>query len=225
VLRKIAARLQPELLPGDSFVDFSCGQNTFAPLLIDPETGAPLKSVSFDIVSPGETHGFVRKPWGLVDAEHDLPAGELVIGINPPFGHQNKIAIDFVSHALCAKPRLLVLIFPTTNYRPDGYDLIHRDDRLCRGSVFFSPGSASSNMIDAHNVHPSFLLYKRREPLPGLRVANCRHVICERQRIQRFKTGRMHEETKARKRARELLGEEQRRAGYEDAPRAPRARR
>ena len=37
-----------------------------------------------------------------VDAERDLPAGELVIGLNPPFGHQNRIAIDFVEHALCA---------------------------------------------------------------------------------------------------------------------------
>eukprot|EP00964_Phaeocystis_antarctica_P068149 scaffold41290_cov71-Phaeocystis_antarctica.AAC.1 len=37
-----------------------------------------------------------------VDAERDLPSGELVIGLNPPFGHQNRIAIDFVEHALCA---------------------------------------------------------------------------------------------------------------------------
>ena len=37
-----------------------------------------------------------------VDAERDLPPGELVIGLNPPFGHQNRIAIDFVEHALCA---------------------------------------------------------------------------------------------------------------------------
>ena len=42
-----------------------------------------------------------------VDAERDLPSGELVIGLNPPFGHQNRIAIDFVEHALCARPAVL----------------------------------------------------------------------------------------------------------------------
>ena len=60
-------------------------------------------------------------------AQADLPAGELVIGVNPPFGFQNKTAIEFVEHALCAQPRLLVLIMPLTNYHPRGYELILRD--------------------------------------------------------------------------------------------------
>ena len=37
---------------GDTFVDFACGLNTFAPLLKDPGTGEPLNAVAFDIFSP-----------------------------------------------------------------------------------------------------------------------------------------------------------------------------
>ena len=34
-----------------------------------------------------------------------VEAGELVIGVNPPFGHLNQTAIEFVQHALCAQVR------------------------------------------------------------------------------------------------------------------------
>ena len=106
VLCKIAAVVQPLLRPGDTFVDFSCGQNTFAPLLMDPANGRDrLRSVAVDIISPVErTDGFVCKSWLLVDPTH-LPPGELVIGVNPPFGHENRKAIEFVEHARCAQPR------------------------------------------------------------------------------------------------------------------------
>ena len=54
-----------------------------------------------------------------------------------------------------------MLIFPATNYHPAGYDLVHRDEHMCRGAVFYAPGSASSNMINAHHVSPTLLVYRR----------------------------------------------------------------
>jgi len=170
--------VHPYLLPTDTFVDFACGQNTFAPLLTDAVTKKPLRSVSFDVLSPADlTAGFTRKPWTHVDAVTDLPAGELVIGVNPPFGFQNKQAIEFVEHALCAQPRLLVLIMPMTNYCPRGYELIIRDDRICRGGVFYTPGSTASNVINASKVMPIFLLYRRIAPGPPRRVCQCSHKV------------------------------------------------
>ena len=66
-MKKIADVLQQHVLPGDAFVDFACGQNSFAPLLLDPSTKQPLKSVSFDVLSPGErTYNFVCKSWFAV---------------------------------------------------------------------------------------------------------------------------------------------------------------
>ena len=144
VLREIARRVQPLLRPGDTFVDFACGQNSFAALLTDPATQQPLKSVAFDILSPVEkTEDFTRRPWQSVDAT-SLPPGELVIGLNPPFGHQNREAHEFVQHALCARPRMLVLIMPATNYSPPGYTLEILDEQLCRGYAFYTPGAPAT---------------------------------------------------------------------------------
>ena len=52
----------------------------------------------------------------------------------------------------CANPRMLVLIMPATNYQPPGYQLVHSDDQLCRGSAFYTPGSNASNWINASKV-------------------------------------------------------------------------
>lgn len=174
VLRAVASRLQPELRAGDTFIDFACGQNSFGGMLTDPGTRGPLATRAFDVLSPAEkTADFERRNWLSVDAS-ELPSGELVIGLNPPFGHQNKTAIEFVAHALCARPRLLVLIMPATNYQPPGYTLIHQDDQLCRGSVFYTPGSVSANWINANKQLPSFLLYRRRDELAsGLAPRDC----------------------------------------------------
>ena len=210
VLKVIADVLQSHLRPGDTFVDFACGLNTFAPLLKDPGSLQPLKSVAFDIFSPiDRTESFTRSAWLQVDAERDLPPGELVIGLNPPFGHMNRIAIEFVEHALCARPRLIALIMPSTNYEPQGYELLVRDEQLCRGSVFYTPGHGSSN-IDAKNVKPNFLLYRRRDEVPLPRRCMCNHVRHELS-VQSIKQrGRNVAEAKLKKladaRARALLG-------------------
>ena len=210
VLKVIADVLQAHLRQGDTFVDFACGLNTFAPLLRDPGSGQPLKSVAFDLFSPiDRTESFTRKAWMQVDAERDLPPGELVIGLNPPFGHMNRTAIEFVEHALCARPRLIALIMPSTNYEPQGYELLVRDEQLCRGSVFYTPGHGSSN-IDAKNVKPNFLLYRRKDEVPLPRRCMCNHV-CQEVRIASTKQrNRNVAEAKLKRladaRARALLG-------------------
>ena len=209
VLRDIAKRLQPYLQPGDTFVDFACGQNSFGALLKDPQTQQPLETVAFDILSPAEkTDNFVRRPWQSVDAT-TLPQGELVIGLNPPFGHENKEAIKFVQHSLCARPRLLVLIMPATNYAPPGYTLVVHDDQLCRGSVFYAPGANASNWINASATAPGFFLYRRNDP-PGClgpihaRVGRCEHVMEHLASTRTFKRKR-HQRQEAMRVASRLL--------------------
>jgi hypothetical protein len=119
-------------LPVRTMLDAGCGLG----LLRDPLTQQTLPTVSFDVLSPAEnTSDFHRRNWFAVSAA-EMPPGELVVGLNPPFGHLNKTAIDFVKHALCMRPRLLVLVMPATNYRPEGYELVHHDDQLCRGFAF-----------------------------------------------------------------------------------------
>jgi len=177
VLREIANVLQPLLQAGDTFVDFACGQNSFGGMLVDPATKMPLPVRAFDLISPvDKTADFERRNWFSVSSG-ELPAGELVIGLNPPFGHNNKTAIDFVRHSLCMKPRMLVLIMPATNYQPEGYELVHQDDQLCRGYAFYVPGSASANWINAKNVDPQLYVYRRKEgmPGPGQRDTYCVH--------------------------------------------------
>ena len=201
VLKTIAGALQPHLRTGDTFVDFACGLNTFAPLLKDPGTGEQLNAVAFDIFSPVDrTEHFTRTAWLQVDAERDLPPGELVIGLNPPFGHQNRIAIDFVEHALCARPRLIVLIMPSTNYEPPGYELVERDEQLCRGNVFYTPGAAVSN-IDAKNVKPNFLLYRRKAEVAPPRACLCHHKREELRMARERQSKRQINETKLRRKA------------------------
>jgi len=177
VLRQIADCVQNELLPGDTFVDFACGQNSFGSLLKDPATNEPLPTIAFDILSPAErTDDFHRHPWHAVDASV-LPPGELVIGLNPPFGHQNREAIEFVEHALCAKPRMIALIMPATNYAPRGYDLVKYDDQMCRGYAFYAPGSLASNNINANKQSPAFMLFRRRPETPTTRHIQCQHRL------------------------------------------------
>ena len=203
VLRDIAKRLQPYLQPGDTFVDFACGQNSFGALLKDPQTQQPLETVAFDILSPAEkTDNFVRRPWQSVDAT-TLPQGELVIGLNPPFGHQNREAIEFVEHALCAKPRMLVLIMPMTNYTPNGYECLVHDDQLCKGYAFYAPGTNTSNWINAAHVTPVFQVYRRKEGVSTVRAGRCQHFMRQVSQVTGFKRTCQLQKQHAAKRSRQ----------------------
>jgi len=188
VLQAIAKRIQSLLKPGDTYVDFACGQNSFGAMLTDPITKLPLPTVAFDILSPAEkTADFTRRPWHSVDA-HSLPPGELVIGLNPPFGHNGREAQQFVEHALCARPRMLVLIMPATNYTPPGYDLAIYDDQLCRGFAFYAPGTNVSNNINAHHMSPNFLVYVRKGDASTVRDGRCCHVRSQLTQMMQFRT-------------------------------------
>ena len=159
----------------------------FGALLKDPQTQQPLETVAFDILSPAEkTDNFVRRPWQSVDAT-TLPQGELVIGLNPPFGHQNREAIEFVEHALCAKPRMLVLIMPMTNYTPNGYECLVHDDQLCKGYAFYAPGTNTSNWINAAHVTPVFQVYRRKEGVSTVRAGRCQHFMRQVSQVTGFK--------------------------------------
>jgi hypothetical protein len=102
---------------------------------------------------------------------------------------------------------------PSTNFQPPGYELIHRDDELCRGSVFYTPGSGSSNWINAHNVAPLFLLYRRLDawfPMepggPGghtfCRIGFCCHYAQHQRNVAKQRREADVNERLARKRAR-----------------------
>ena len=190
VLRSIAKRLQPLIQPNDTFVDFACGQNSFGALLKDPGTQQPLRSVAFDIFSPAEnTSDFTRRPWQSVDAT-SLPLGELIVGLNPPFGYLNREAIEFVEHAVCAQPRIIVLIMPATNYAPKGYTLEHMDDQLCQNWAFYAPGTNTGMRIKAAKVYPKFLIYKRIDETPLPRRGRCHHVMNQLSKVRSCKMQR-----------------------------------
>ena len=111
----------------------------------------------------------------------------------------NLCVLAFVEHALCAKPRLLVLIMPATNYAPPGYKLIVHDDQLCRGHVFYNPGSISSQRINANSVAPLFLVYEREEGLPMFpRAFRCTHVCQQLARVKAHKRKRNLDEERHR---------------------------
>jgi hypothetical protein len=107
---------------------------------------------------------------------------------------------------------------PATNYQPEGYELVHHDDQLCRGFAFYVPGSVSANRIHAKNVAPAVYIYRRKPDAPGPceRQCHCVHREDLRRRMVLMKRKRDVKEQQSRI-ASEL--ERQRLAGLE--PRAP----
>lgn len=68
---------------------------------------------------------------------------QLVIGLNPPFGKNNELAIMFVQHAARFSPRIIVLIVPPMTPVPYGYTTIFEDRHSCKGETFYVPGSSA----------------------------------------------------------------------------------
>ena len=78
--------------------------------------------VGFDILPAECQKYFVRKSWFDVKlgqlpppVRMDMPSN-IVIGLNPPFGVRNAMAIKFIKHGLQFRPRLIVLIVPQVCY-------------------------------------------------------------------------------------------------------------
>ena len=119
-----------------------------------------------------------------------------------------------------AAPRLIVLIMPATNYCPGGYEQVHFDDQLCRGSVFYTPGANASNWINANKQAPSFIIYQRSQYSMLQRVPYCEHRRNCISKVKRFKRDRDQVAMRARMQARSL--EEARRSEVPDGdPRVP----
>ena len=87
---------------------------------------------------------------------------------------------------------------PATNFVPEGYELVHHDDQLCRSSVFYVPGSVSANWINANRVAPSFLIYRRREGVSSCRIGRCEHRNRHYQQVAQWKRARAQLETGAK---------------------------
>ena len=94
---------------------------------------------------------------------------------------------------------------PSTNYEPPGYELVERDEQLCRGNVFYTPGAALSN-IDAKNVKPNFLLYRRKAEVAPPRACLCHHKREELRRARERQSKRQINETKLRRKVRARVG-------------------
>ena len=188
VLERIAERVQPFLRPTDTFIDFLL-RDEHVRAAHAPErrrTTAPRALVRHLLADRADDR--LPPPGvGSVDVAEHLPAGELVIGLNPPFGFRNGQALEFVEHSLCASPRMIVLIIPTTdrmlNYEPPGYETLIRDEELCRGNKFYTPGaegtSGGSNNINTYRTRPIFVVWRRIAPDPKPRCRQCVHVVKE----------------------------------------------
>ena len=74
---------------------------------------------------------------GFVDAIDDGvrergTGDRLVIGLNPPFGKNGRLAAFFIQKAVEFQPRHLVLITPPMTMTPPGYEQIYEDPYLCK---------------------------------------------------------------------------------------------
>jgi len=117
ILKKIAWKVSQYLTKDFLFVDFSCGDNKFVPLL-------GCDTMSFDISSDTER---IRRDWFTVKPE-DLHNKNLAIGLNPPFGYQGSQAKKFIQHSLLFSPKYFFLILPNMKWKPQGYQIIYREE-------------------------------------------------------------------------------------------------
>lgn len=118
------------LKDGDCLVDFSAGENLF---ITNAKTFCKDKNIQiygagFDINVGRNLEDLYIKSWFDVHPMDNngvcfplpqpdgstlpIPARNLIIGLNPPFGHMSKEAKKFVKHAVKFKPRILALITP-----------------------------------------------------------------------------------------------------------------
>ena len=162
VLNSIASRCRPLLEEiGASFVDFSCGDNNFAPLL-----GCAF--VSFDIraaAAATDTSNFCQKDWfTVVDA--DIPRGPIAVGLNPPFGYQGALARRFVAHAMRLNPAMMFLILPHTSWELGGYECTYAE--TLPPDAFYNPVTGATYS----EIYARFLVYRRdvRVPVPAVQM-------------------------------------------------------
>ena len=103
---------------------------------------------AYDIITPCNLEDWIRRSWfdvhpdelyigkgmeGMMSCEGVAATGDrLVIGLNPPFGKNGRLAEFFIQKAAEFRPRHLVLITPPVTQTPPGYERIYEDPHLCR---------------------------------------------------------------------------------------------
>lgn len=104
ILKEYATLIRESLKGRDIFyVDTSAGTNEFA-------LNLGFKYASFDIDIDYAEGNVTQKDWLNVKT---IPSdSKTLIGLNPPFGYQSKIARKFIKHALTFEPDFMVWILP-----------------------------------------------------------------------------------------------------------------
>ncbi|XP_020593200.1 protein ENHANCED DOWNY MILDEW 2 [Phalaenopsis equestris] len=164
-LQEIVDKLQWYVQEGDMIVDFCCGANEFS-ILMKEKLDSTSKKCSFknyDILQAKNDFNFEMRDWMTVRPD-ELPTGSrLIMGLNPPFGLNARLANQFIDKALTFKPKLLILIVPEETRRLDQknpqYDLIWEDRATLSGKSFYLPGSIDvhDKQIEQWNVKPPVL--------------------------------------------------------------------
>lgn len=164
-LQEIVDKLQWYVQEGDMIVDFCCGANEFSILMKEKLDfiGKKCSFKNYDILQAKNDFNFEMRDWMTVRPD-ELPTGsKLIMGLNPPFGLNARLANQFIDKALTFKPKLLILIVPEETRRLDTknlqYDLIWEDRATLSGKSFYLPGSIDvhDKQIEQWNVRPPVL--------------------------------------------------------------------
>ncbi|KAL6842480.1 hypothetical protein ACP4OV_027715 [Aristida adscensionis] len=161
-LTEIVDKLHWYVQPGDTIVDFSCGENEFSQFMKEKldKVGKRCNFKNYDVIRPKNSFCFEKRDWMTVRPK-ELPHGsKLIMGLNPPFGLKAMLANKFIDKALTFKPKLIILIAPKETERLDQkrqpYDLVWEDTGSLSGKSFYLPGSldVTDKQIDQWNACP-----------------------------------------------------------------------
>ncbi|PKA66700.1 hypothetical protein AXF42_Ash003355 [Apostasia shenzhenica] len=164
-LEEISDKLQWYVRDGDTIVDFCCGANEFS-LLMKEKLDSIGKKCSFrnyDILQAKNDFNFEKRDWMTVQPRELPPGAKLIMGLNPPFGINARLANQFIDKALTFNPKILILIVPEETKRLDSkspqYDLIWEDRESLSGKSFYLPGSIDvyDKQIEQWNLKPPVL--------------------------------------------------------------------
>ncbi|KAK3284967.1 hypothetical protein CYMTET_7408 [Cymbomonas tetramitiformis] len=166
-LEMVTNQLLRRIRPGDCIVDFSCGSNEFIDMMENKiDQGPYAGSVSYagyDILPPVIHRHFQLSSWFDVRGQGQHGTN-VVLGLNPPFGVKNSLAIQFIEHGIQQfLPVLIVLIVPPDTQLPttdrnqgrykwinprtgrkencEEYEIVWEDTNVLDGTSFYLPGS------------------------------------------------------------------------------------
>eukprot|EP01026_Neomeris_dumetosa_P074191 TRINITY_DN7699_c0_g1_i2.p1 TRINITY_DN7699_c0_g1~~TRINITY_DN7699_c0_g1_i2.p1 ORF type:complete len:475 (+),score=58.93 TRINITY_DN7699_c0_g1_i2:22-1425(+) len=166
LIKEVAQKVAFFLRQEDVVVDFSCGANEWLKETkrVAENRGIRVQGYAVDIITPEHLEDFCRKSWFEVKPSDDKKlqnSDKLVIGLNPPFGQDAKLASKWVQHGVRTfHPRVLALVVPPNTWFPNQeYETVFLDDELMRDHAFYRPGQAKSS----HNlVTPVFKIMVRK---------------------------------------------------------------